>query len=444
MKLILLSLLTGALLYLAFSKYELWLFAFPALYMLLRNTNSHFWLLSGFFFFFLSLRCANIASIDYGGVPPLLSYSIFTLFVLFLALYQFLLPAWINRKLFKGSPYAAVLLYVLFELLRSYVPYGGFPWLILGSLLVYVPLLKHSLLYANVYVQSLLLLSAVAFIITRKRLQLLVLFFLWTFLSLLAVYEKREALKHAQRIKVALVQTAVEQADKLDRERFKKHTEEVLRLVEKAVEGRPHLVLLPESAFAFFYSEEEDEGNYRLKSLSFSVPILVGLIDIREGLKPYNSAYLLKDGYAADYYDKVRLLPVGEYMPYPFGFLKDIFSAISGMDYVPGDRIKPLRYGYVRVATPICFEVAYYDMVRRLSREANLIVVLTNDGWFKDSDCTHQHFLWARVRALENGKYVLWLNNTGDTGVVDMDGNVLASLPYMKRAVLFMEVPLLE
>ncbi|MCX8059802.1 MAG: apolipoprotein N-acyltransferase, partial [Aquificaceae bacterium] len=86
---------------------------------------------------------------------------------------------------------------------------------------------------------------------------------------------------------------------------------------------------------------------------------------------------------------------------------------------------------------------AYHSLVKKLSERANLLVVLTNDGWFRDSDCTHQHYLWARVRALENGKYLLWVNNSGDTGVIDLYGRALSKMPYMKRGVSLHEVPLL-
>ncbi len=79
-----------------------------------------------------------------------------------------------------------------------------------------------------------------------------------------------------------------------------------------------------------------------------------------------------------------------------------------------------------------------------LSKRANLIAVLTNDGWFKDSDCVSQHYLWARVRALETGKYVLWVNNSGDTGIIDPMGRVLERMPYMKRGVVYGEVLLID
>ncbi len=439
-----LAFLTGFLLYLSFSKYELWPFVLPALMLLFHTRHGLYWFLSGLVFFFLSLRCANIASVDYGGVNPALSYGLFSLFALFLSLYQFYLPFFLWKKFFKANVWFLPLLYVSFELIRSHFPYGGFPWLILGSLSVYLPLVKHSLLYANVYLQSLFLLYTTIFIL-RMNVKLITL--TWTIfliMSFFAMKEKERTIEKAQAIRVALVQTAVPQEDKLRREAFRKHAEEMLNLIEEANKRGVDLMVLPESAFHFFYSEESDEYNFELRLLSQKIPILVGLVDIREGLKPYNSAYLLKEGIAIQSYDKIRLFPIGEYMPFPFGFLKEIFPAISGIDYVSGESLKPLEYKTMRIATPICFEIAYYGLVRDLSKGANLIAVLTNDGWFKDSDCVSQHYLWARVRALETGKYVLWVNNSGDTGIIDPMGKVLDRMPYMKRGVVYGRVLLID
>jgi apolipoprotein N-acyltransferase len=74
--------------------------------------------------------------------------------------------------------------------------------------------------------------------------------------------------------------------------------------------------------------------------------------------------------------------------------------------------------------------------MERLAKDANLIVVLTNDGWFKDSDCTFQHFRFAQWASLRFKTYTLWVNNSGDTAIIDPYGRVLKKLGYMERDVL--------
>jgi len=444
MRVFIFAILNGVLLYLPFSRYELWFLILPALLMLLKTPNHKHYFLAGFTFFFMSLKCVNIASIQYGGVNPFLAYALFSVFVLFLTLYQMNLPLMLWKKLSAERLWTLPIFYSLFEVIRSYLPYGGFPWLLVGEMSADMPIIKYSLRFFTVYGESLLLWYIAYFLFKRKALPLLSLLL---FVFLTGLYAKHKLLKElssAVSIKVALVQTAIPQEDKLSEKSFKKHTKEMLSLVRSALKEKPDLIVLPESAFPFFFSDEFDKDRNEMFELSFQAPLLVGLIDIREGVKPYNSAYLIKDGQLVGYYDKIRLLPIGEYVPFPFAFLKDVFSAIGGIDYTPGEIWKPLTYKDIRVATPICFEVAYWDLVKKLSKEANLIAVITNDGWFNNSDCTHQHFTWARVRALENAKFVLWINNSGDTAVIDPSGKVLKKLPYMKKGILIYEVKLLD
>ncbi|WP_340690295.1 apolipoprotein N-acyltransferase [Hydrogenobacter thermophilus] len=442
MKRSLLAILNGILLYLPFSSYNLWFLIFPGIFMLLRRPNQMHYLLTGFTFFFLSLRCVNIASIEYGDINPFLAYTLFALFCLFLTIYQMNLPLYMWKKM-GGRLWLLPMFYTLFEVARSYVPYGGFPWLIVGKTLVNFPVVKHSLSFLTVYGGSLLIWYITYLAFKRKFLALLALLSFSFLLGLSAKQEVLKALEDAKILKVALLQTAVPQQDKLSDKKFREYTDEILSMVSQAVREKPDLVVLPESAFAFFFSDEFDRGRQELFELSYRAPILVGLVDIREGLKPYNSAYLIADGQLVGYYDKIRLLPIGEYMPFPFGFLKDVFSAISGLDYVPGTQKRPIVYKNIQVATPICFEIAYWDLVKELSKKANLVAVLTNDGWFNHSDCSYQHFMWAKVRAIENGKFILWVNNSGDTAVINPFGEVVKKMPYMKRGILIEYVRLL-
>ena len=104
-------------------------------------------------------------------------------------------------------------------------------------------------------------------------------------------------------------------------------------------------------------------------------------------------------------------------------------------DYEKGEGAKCFRVEEFLVGTPVCFEVAYPFYIKRF--ECNLLAIITNDGWFLDSDGTYQHFRMARVRALENGTFTLWVNNTGPSAVISPKGRVLRYLPYGKRGILF-------
>ncbi len=93
----------------------------------------------------------------------------------------------------------------------------------------------------------------------------------------------------------------------------------------------------------------------------------------------------------------------------------------------------PVRW---RIATAICYEVVYPDLVRRDARDADVIVTISNDSWFGHSIGPHQHMQMVRMRALENGRYVLRATNNGITAIVDPTGHVTAQAPQFEPVVL--------
>lgn len=428
------ELIFALLLYLAFSKYNLWFLAFPALCLLPALKSLKSWLGAGFLFFFLSLLWVRIAMVDYGGVPLGVALLLILMLSLFLTFQQFAF----TYLLWKATGFrllALPFLWVFAEILRSHFPYGGFPWLLIGELTVDIPLFKEYLKVGSVYLGSAMLLTfAVLLWTVSKKSKEAAVAFLILVLPLTLTFTK-EQVKAPEDLKVVLVQTYVPEEIKLNRELFRKDLPRLLLLVEKALERKPDIVILPESAFPFSADRLEEEGAELLK-LSRRTYIITGLIDITDITSPKNGVFVLHKGKVVDSYFKVRLLPFGEYVPFPFSFVKDIFGAIAGVDYVSGERVKCVRAGKVKVGTPICFEVSYFSLLREFSQCADLIAVLTNDGWFRDSDGTFQHLRQARVRALETGKYLLWVNNTGPSAVISPRGEVLKLIPYGKEGLL--------
>ncbi len=428
-----LPLIFGALFYLAFSKLNLWFLIFPALYILAGQRSSVFWLLSGTFALFPSLFWIRIAMIDYGGVLTPVAYALIALLVIFLVSVQFL-AVYLLWKSFRYNPIVLPLLWVLAEVLRSSVPYGGFPWLLVGELTVDIPILREYLSAGGVYLGSLLVwyLSVLPHGFRSRR-------FLITFLALFILplpFIKLSSVR-PKGLKIAIVQPNVDEEVKLDRKKFYEYLPEYWKLLDEVSKERPDIVFLPESAFPFTANRLYSEGK-KLLSYSQKFTVVTGLIDIRFGdrWEPYNSVFVIEKGRVVDFYDKSRLLPFGEYVPFPFGFTKEIFGAIGGTDYVPGQDVRCLKAKGFRLGTPICFEVSYYSLVRKFADCGDLIAVFTNDGWFRDSDGTFQHLRQARVRAVENRRFVLWVNNTGPSAVISPDGSVLKRIPYGREGFL--------
>lgn len=141
-------------------------------------------------------------------------------------------------------------------------------------------------------------------------------------------------------------------------------------------------------------------------------------------------------------YHKQKLVPFGEYVPLEqwlrgiIGFFNLPMSSFSrGPEYQD-----PLKAGKARLTPAICYEVAYADFVARNARRGNMLVTISNDGWFGDSIGPHQHLQMARMRALETGRYMLRGTNNGVTAVIDEKGQIAGQIPQFERAVMDGEI----
>ena len=416
--------------YLAFSKLNLWFLILPALFLLSSLRSLRGWLLIGFLSFFSSLFWIRIAMVDYGGVFPPVAYSLIALLSLVLALYQFGLTYLLWRFL-RHNLLLLPFLWVGSEILRSLFPYGGFPWLLVGENLVDFPLLKYYLSAGGVYLGSLTLwfLALLPRLMGDRRKMGTALLIL-----MLPLPFTDTARRAVPPLKIAVVQPAVPEEVKLKEEEFYAYLPRYWEVMDQVLKEKPEVVFLPESAFPFTANYLYSEGG-KLLDYSEKAVVVTGLVDVRfEGgkAKPYNSVFVIHRRRVVDFYDKVRLLPFGEFVPFPFEFTKDLFGAIGGVDYVPGDGVRCVRVRDLNLATPVCFEVSYFHLVREMARCADLIAVLTNDAWFRDSDGTYQHMRHARIRAVENRMFVIWVNNTGPSALITPEGRILKEIPYGK------------
>ena len=140
--------------------------------------------------------------------------------------------------------------------------------------------------------------------------------------------------------------------------------------------------------------------------------------------KYYNSVLAL--GTARGQYDKTRLVPFGEYVPLE-GLLRGLirFFNLPMSSFSLGAQDQPLlTIAGEPIATAICYEIVYPDLVARISREATLLLTVSNDAWFGDSFAPQQHMQMARMRAIENAKPMLRGTSNGVTAMVDHRGKI--------------------
>lgn len=136
-------------------------------------------------------------------------------------------------------------------------------------------------------------------------------------------------------------------------------------------------------------------------------------------------------------YDKIRLVPFGEYVPDAFGWVNRITHEIG--DFVPGTRIVTFPLDGHRIGAFICYESAFSDLVRQFTKAgANVLVNLSNDGYFGHSAAREQHLELVRMRAAENRRWILRATNDGITAMIDPAGREIARLPlYTQTSAVF-------
>jgi apolipoprotein N-acyltransferase len=212
-----------------------------------------------------------------------------------------------------------------------------------------------------------------------------------------------------------------------------------------------HLIW-PESAFPFFLTREADALAQIATLLPQGTVLITGGIRAPEGAPPnaavrraYNSIYVIDhDGSVLSVYDKVHLVPFGEYLPFQdamerLGFMQ--LTKVAG-GFIPGDRRRILTVPRVPSIAPlICYEIIFPGAAVPAGERAGWMLNLTNDGWFGTSSGPYQHFQQARLRAIEEGLPLVRAANTGISAVVDPLGRIVRSLPLGSEGVLDAPLP---
>jgi apolipoprotein N-acyltransferase len=211
------------------------------------------------------------------------------------------------------------------------------------------------------------------------------------------------------------------------------------------------ILIWPESAFPFFLTRETDAMAQIADLISKGTVLITGAVrapDLPPGVRitrAYNSIYVIDhDGSILSIYDKLHLVPFGEYLPFQnllekLGFVQ--LTKVQG-GFIPGIERRSLEIPHAPRALPlICYEAIFPDQITTRDNRPGWIVNLTNDGWFGISTGPYQHLQQARLRAIEQGLPVVRAANTGISAVIDPLGRIVARLGLGVEGVLDSGLP---
>ncbi|WP_447895539.1 apolipoprotein N-acyltransferase [Vreelandella sp. GE22] len=371
---------------------------------------------------------------DYGytGVP--LAVLLTGLFVGVLALF-YALSFWVFRR-FAGErltflSFAGI--WVLGEVLRTYL-FTGFPWLLLGSSHVDSPLANWAPL-GGVYLLSLLVaLSGTLGVMVLRR-------HFWMALPLAAIWLIPLALPQlwtaqaSQPTRVALLQGNLSQLIKWTPE-GQRAAADIYTELTQTVSNEADLIIWPETAVPMF----EYQARPVLERLQADLPeetaLMTGIVQLDEQNRYFNS--MIGVGNVSGSYQKEHLVPFGEYLPLESLLRGAIdFFDLPMSSFAKGESVQaPMEAGGLRIGNAICYEIIYPQLVASRALESDVIVTVSNDTWFGASIGPHQHLQMARLRALENGRYVLRATSNGITAIIDARGNVVDRAPQFETTSL--------
>ncbi len=448
----LLALLAGTLITAALAPFELWPLAWlspAAFYLLLRNRSSKAggWLgwSYGLGVFGAGVSWVFVSISEHSATPLPIALLLTGLFVAGLAT-LFALQGWLFCRFLDRNRYSWLAfagLWWLFEWLRSWL-LTGFPWLYLGYASLDTPLQSWAPL-GGVWLTSLWVAlggSALAALIhsrtTRARIIAATVFSLpWLSAALLPT----SWTDNGKPLTVALVQADISQAAKWKRDQLPgilNRYQQLTRTIEN-----PELIIWPETSIPALYRnslpylgdlfQQLDERGI---SLIAGLPAAVPDKNDPSQYRFHNSLAVLSGG--AGIYHKQRLVPFGEYLPLE-GLLRDMvafFNLPASSFKLPQGEQSNLRINGTRLASAICYEIAYPELVRRAARESEVLLTVSNDTWFGHSIAPDQHMQIAQMRALENGRWLIRSTNNGISALVNPQGQITAQAPRYQMAVL--------
>jgi len=450
---------SGLALAFAFAPYDIGTLAWIALSLLIgasigagRGRAFLYGWVHGMFFFGLSLPWIYTVMHVHGNMDGPTAAGVFVLLIAALSVCPGLFAAgvaWCGRRSVGRACVAAPFLWVATEMFRRYELGLGFPWNLLGyAAAVHLGLLQ-LVTVTGIYGLSFVLVAANALVawvlLTRTRTAWLTgIVSAVVVMSAVLVGDQFVPREQPDR-EAVLVQTNFPQSTSYPSDWMDTHAADLDELETLSADGARRtrgVIIWPECPAPFYWQDPRFTARLARLALTTANNVIAGVVDWRPNargtLEPYNTAVLVDPaGHRVFSYDKIELVPFGEFVPWRkwLVFANTITAEIGDFQRGTQYSVGELPGGSFSVF--ICYEAVIPDAARRfVDRGARLLINLTNDGWFGQSAALEQHLAQARVRAVENRRWLLRATNTGFTVSISPYGRIMAALPPDRRAVL--------
>jgi apolipoprotein N-acyltransferase len=456
------SFISGILLFLSFPKFGSGIIAWVALVALIYALKDAR-LSEGFFLGLITGLICHIGIlywiiyvvVHYGNLPYYAGICAMLLLAVYLSLYTALFASGVIFFRQKNIPlvFAAPLLWTGLEYAKSHL-FTGFPWENLAySQYLYTPIIQIAditgiygitfvIVMVNVIIYDVLTMKPGRKRITGEIIAGCIIILVVCVYGVLKIQYMEKALKDADTIDVSIIQGNIDQNIKWNPQ-FQKETINVYKNLSltKAASGSS-LIVWPETATPFFFQDNNDmhrsvvdvardAGSWLL----FGSP---SYLKDGDSFSFMNSAFLLAPGgEIRGRYDKVHLVPYGEYVP-----LRQLFPFISKLvvgvgDFASGAGFFPLSMDHHRLGILICYEGIFPEAGRSYKKAgADLLVNITNDAWFGMTSAPYQHLSMITLRAVENRLYIVRAANTGISAVIDPTGRITTRTKLFEEASL--------
>lgn len=412
------------------------------------NTKQAFWrgFLYGCASFGVGVSWVFVAIHYFGNTAPWLAVLLTMLFVCYLALFPGLL-AWAMQKFFptpSASTYYWVYpgLWVLMEWLRGWF-FTGFPWAYAGYTQLNTALAGFAPI-GGVFLLSFLTIMTGSALVTpfylprkSRYIGLGFVLILWGIgYGCLHIDWTRP---NGKAITISLLQGNIQREFKWDPEKAFANINHYIDMTKQ--HWQSDFIVWPEGTF----SVPQDYGQTFIQALDqeaskHNSTVAIGL-PYRENDRYFNSIMLL--GTQHGEYSKRHLVPFGEYTPLN-SLLKPLLTwlQIPMSNFTPGPAHQAiLNINGVRIAPFICYEIAYSGLVNQSLPEADVLLTTSEDAWYGESIAVDQHLQMVQMRAMEAGRYALFVANTGISATINHKGKILQTLALNTEGSITEKIP---